>query len=152
MSAKDDFEKALEENFPKSSVPTVPHTIGFSAVFGMLMTMLPMLLKNLPLIIGVLGGLSGFLKRFKPAPGVEIDQESLAKLIEEITEREVTRIVNEHKDKIRVYVPTEEDKERTERLDELEERLRQDQDRHEREKQTKEEMERMKEEMKNPPT
>lgn len=149
-SAKEDFEIALETHFPKSSVPPVPHTIGFSAIFGMLTTVLPMIIKNLPLIIGVLGGLSGFLKRFKPAPGVEIDQESLAKLIEEITEREVTRIVNENKDRIRVWVPTEEEKERTENLDELEQRLIEDQKRHEREKASREEMERMKEDMKKP--
>jgi hypothetical protein len=152
MPNRDEFEKALEEmkketiEAPKepvvvektvllasSSVPEIPRSIGVTSILSMLLTALPMLLKNLPLIIGVLAGLSKFFSNFKPAPGVDvvIDQESLAKLIEELVEREVDRIVNSHKDRIRVWVPSDEDKEREAKLDELEELLKKDKEEYE---------------------
>lgn len=92
-----------------------------------------LIFKYAPLILGLLTGLGNFLERFKPAPGVEIDQESLAKLIEELTEREIHRVVNSHKDKIIVWVPSDEEKSRQERLDELEEQLKKDQEEYEKE-------------------
>lgn len=128
-----------------------PASIGVIGIIGTVIKLLPLIAKYLPIVLGVLGGLTKFMSNFKPAPGVEIDQESLAKLIEEITEREVHRIVNEHKDRIRVWVPTDEERERTERLDELEQRLIEDQKRHDKEKAARDEFERLKEEMKNPP-
>jgi hypothetical protein len=117
-----------EEIIVSSNVPEIPKSIGVTSILSLLLTTLPLILKNLPLIIGLLGGLSKFFSNFKPAPGtnVEIDQESLAKLIEELVEREVNRIVNENKDKIKVWVPSDEDKEREARLDELEELLKKD--------------------------
>lgn len=126
-----------------------PSSLTLPLLIGMLVKVLPLLVKYLPLLLGLIGGLGGFLEKFKPAPGVEIDQESLAKLIEEITEREVTRIVNEHKDRVRVWVPTEEDKKRQETLDELEERLRKDQEEYEKGKK-KDEFTEMLDEMKEP--
>lgn len=123
-----------EQEKYESSVPPIPYSVGFTSVMSMLLAALPMIIKNLPLILGVLGGLSKFFSTFKPAPGnpeVVIDQESLAKLIEEITEREVHRIVNSHKEKIKVWVPTDEDRERQARLDELEEILKKDKEEYE---------------------
>jgi len=96
-----------------------------------IIAILGLIFKHLPLVLAVFSGLSKFVTKFQPAPGVQIDEASLAKLIEEITEREVGRIVNEHKERIKVYVPSEEDKEREVRLDELEELLKRDQEEYE---------------------
>lgn len=128
MKEEEPVEVVTEELVVSSNVPEIPKSIGMTTIVSMLLTAIPLILKNLPLIIGLLGGLSKFFSNFKPAPGtdVEIDQESLAKLIEELVEREVDRIVNENKDKIKVWVPSDEDKEREARLDELEELLKKD--------------------------
>lgn len=144
-----DCQKQGSEGETKpASNPSQPHSaVGVLSILGTVIKLLPVFAKYLPIVIGIFTGLSKFLENFKPARDAVIDQESLAKLIEEITEREITRIVNENKDKIRVWVPTEEDKQRQEQLDELEERLRKDKERHEKEKAAREEMERLKKEM-----
>ncbi len=140
-------EEAEAELLASSSGPP-PAQVGFLGIIGTIIKLLPVIAKYLPIILGILGGLGRFLNNFKPAPGAEIDQESLAKLIEEITEREVHRIVNENKDRIRVWVPSDEDIERNERLDELEEKLKRDQERRDREKAARDEMEQHLEDMK----
>lgn len=139
-------EETQEEELVKSG-SAQPQSIGVLSIIGTVIKLLPMIAKYLPIILGIIGGLTKFFDNFKPARDAVIDQESLAKLIEEITEREVTRIVNENKDRIRVWVPSEEDKQRQERLDELEEKLIKDQERHDKEKAAREEMERLRKEM-----
>lgn len=116
---------------------------------GTIFTLAMLIFKNLPILLAIFSGLGKFIENFKPARGAEIDTESLAQLIEELTEREVSRIVNSHKEKIRVWVPTEEYEKRQERLDELLEQLEKDQEKYEESKpkdEFEEELEKMKEE------
>ncbi len=113
---------------PSKSVMPIPQSVGVGSVLSLLLAALPLVLKNLPLILGILTGLNKFFSSFRPANNdkVKIDQESLANLIAELTEKEVSRIVNSHRDKVRVWVPSEEDKQRNIRLDELERILLED--------------------------
>lgn len=103
------------------------------SVVGVL-SILGLIFKYAPIVLALLTGLGKFLDKYRPAPGVEIDQDSLAKLIEGLVEKEVHRIVNSHKDKIIVWVPSDEEKARQERLDELEEQLKKDQEEYEKSK------------------
>lgn len=128
----------------------MPQTPRSVIATGTIFTLLTLIFKNLPLLLAVFSGLGKFLEKFKPARGAEIDTESLAKLIEELTEKEINRIVNEHKDKIKVWVPTEEYEKRQERLDELLEKLEKDQKEYEdgkKKDEFEEELEKLKEEI-----
>lgn len=86
-------------------------------------------------------GLSKFFESKKAPNGepIKFNEEDLSALIAEITEREVARIVEANAGKIKAWVPSQEDKERTEALDELEKRLIEDQKRYEEENKRREE-------------
>lgn len=95
----------------------------------LVVTLLTLILKNLPLIIGLLRGLGRAVGSNTNTPpknpgeknlGYAVDQEDLAKIIEERVNQAVTKIVNENRTKIKVWVPTEDEKRREARLDELE--------------------------------
>lgn len=95
-------------------------------MWALILKLLPLLIKNLPLVIAVFAGLGKALDKLKPAPEVEIDGESVANLIERLAEEAVTNIVSKHKDEITAWVrPADpEAQAREERLDELEKLLR----------------------------
>lgn len=105
-------------------------------MFAVVMSVLGLLFKHLPLLLGLLKGVGNFLEKFKPAPGVEIDEESLARLFEEMAEKAVHDAVNRNKHKITVIL-TDEEKEIHQSLDELEKKLIADKERHEREQREK---------------
>lgn len=106
-------------------------------MLSMILKLLPLVVKYLPLIIAALAGLGKALEKAKPSPDIEIDEESLSQLIEKLTEEKVLEIVNAHKRDIKVWVPSLEEEEREERLEDLLKQLEQDHAEYEAEKRAK---------------
>jgi ribosomal protein L12E/L44/L45/RPP1/RPP2 len=90
--------------------------------------LIPLILKLSPLIFAALNGITLALSKLPTTTKVEIDEEKLAALIQELTEKQVSDIVEKHAGRIIAYVPSEEDKARQDKLDELEDILKKDQD------------------------
>ena len=105
----------------------------------MILSVISLIIKNLPLILGILKGITNGLNRVAPSKeGVAFDQDALSEVIEKIAEREVLRIVEENSRDIIIRVPDEETRQRQETLDEMERRLREAQEEFEREMREKE--------------
>lgn len=88
-------------------------------MWALIVKLLPLVIKNLPIILAALVGLGKALEKAKPSPEVTFDEEALAALVQKLAEDAVTKVVNEHKREIVVRIPSDEEKEREARLDEL---------------------------------
>lgn len=95
-------------------------------MWSLIATLLPLILKNLPLLVGIFSGLSNSVKK------LPIDPEEVAQLVEEIMEQEVTKVITANRKRIEEYAASrmkDEDmqvsKEINEELDRLEEVLKQ---------------------------
>lgn len=69
-------------------------------MWALITTLIPLILKNLPLLVGIFSGLS---KTFSKVDKLPVDPEEIAKLVEEITEQEIVKIMNSNRERLEKF-------------------------------------------------